>query len=281
MSGPNETDVGDPSAAPIDRAAALAEGPPGIPSKFIFWTLGVALVVSLGGFAGEHLFSSAGLNPVPRAPGPTSTTVPVSTPGVPTPNQSINSSLTSFMGLSAPLVKRASPFTLTDQNGRPTSVPGQASQVVILTFFDATCNDICPVEAAEIVQADADLGAAASRVEFVTVNTDPTALAQSAAAPVLSTTGLGALPNWHMVTGPLATLNAIWKAYGVSISVDKKTGLEAHSDVMAFIDTHGALRYRATPFADESTTGTFSLPAASITRWAQGIATYGGRLINS
>ena len=51
---------------------------------------------------------------------------------------------------------------------------------------------------------------------------------------MLSETGLGALSNWHMVTGPLATLDAVWKAYGVSISVDKKTGLEAHNDVMDF-----------------------------------------------
>ena len=116
-------------------------------------------------------------------------------------------------------------------------------------------------------------------VEFVTVNTDPTALAQSAEAPVLRHDRLGALPNWHMVTGPLATLNALWKAYGVSISVQKKTGLEAHNDVMDFIDAQGDLRYRATPFADESTTGAFSLPAASIARWAQGIATYAGRLV--
>ena len=67
-----------------------------------------------------------------------------------------------------------------------------------------------------------------------------------------------------MVTGPLATLNPVWKAYGVSISVDKKTGLEAHNDVMDFIDAQGDLRYRATPFADESTTGTYSLPASSV-----------------
>ena len=173
----------------------------------------------------------------------------------------------------------APPFTLTDQSGQPTPVPAQPPRVVVLTFFNAPCNDICPVVAAEIEQADTDLGAAAADVEFVTVNTDPPALAQSADGPVLSETGLGALPNWHMVTGPLATLDSIWKAYGVSISVDKKTGLEAHNDVMAFIDAQGDLRYRATPFADESTTGTFSLPAASIARWGQGIATYAERLI--
>jgi len=294
MSGPTEagdapslisraspTPVPGPKGAPVDRAAALAEGAPGIPTKFVYWALGVALVVSVGGLVGEHLFSSAGLNPVATTtPQHVATTVPVATPTIPSPNRSLTSSLASFMGLSVLTPHHAAPFTLTDQAGQQIPVPAGPPQVVILSFFNAPCNDICPVVAAEIVQADADLGAAASDVEFVTVNTDPTALAQSAEAPVLSKTGLSALPNWHMVTGPLATLNAVWKAYGVSISVDKKTGLEAHNDVMAFMDGRGDLRYRATPVADESTTGTFSLPPATIARWGQGIATYAGRLIN-
>ena len=73
--------------------------------------------------------------------------------------------------------------------------------------------------------------------------------------------------NWRMLTGPLASLDAVWKAYGVSISADTKTGREAHNDVMDFIDAKGDLRFRATPFADESATGTFSLSPAAITRW--------------
>jgi cytochrome oxidase Cu insertion factor (SCO1/SenC/PrrC family) len=270
-----------PMVAPIDRAAALAEGAPGIPAKFVYWALAVVLVVSLGGLVGEHLFSSAGLNPVPTAtPQRGAPTAPVATPTVPAPNRSLNSSLASFMGLSMLTPRRATPFTLADQGGRPTPVPAPSSRVVVLTFFNAPCNDICPVVAAEIVQADADLGMAASHVDFVTVNTDPTALAQSAEAPALTETGLGALANWHMVTGPLAALDAVWRAYGVSISVDKKTGLEAHNDVMTFIDGRGDLRYRATPFADESTTGTFSLPTATVARWGQGIATYAKGLVN-
>jgi cytochrome oxidase Cu insertion factor (SCO1/SenC/PrrC family) len=296
MSGPSETEAGNapatpldaapnpepgPTVPPIDRAAALAEGAPGIPAKFAYWALGVALVVSLGGLIGERVFSSAGLNPVATTtPQRVATTLPVATPTVPTPNRSLNSSLASFMGLSTLTPHKATPFTLTDQGSRPTPVPGLPPRVVVVTFFNAPCNDICPVVAAEIVQADADLGPAASEVEFVTVNTDPAAVAQSAEAPVLNKTGLEALSNWHMVTGPLATLNAVWKAYGVSISVDKKTDLEAHNDVMTFIDGRGNLRYRATPFADESTTGTFSLPPVTIARWGQGIATYAGRLIN-
>jgi protein SCO1/2 len=276
---PPEGETASTAAAPIDRSAALAEGPPGIPLKFVYWGLGVVLVLSLGGLIGEHLFSAAGLNPVPTTVPRPPTTRPVATPTVPVPSGSLASSLSSFMGLSAVTPRPAPAFTLTDQNLKPTSVPAQPPRVVVLTFFDAPCNDICPVLADEIEQADADLGAEAADVEFVTVNTDPNALAQSDEAPVLSTTSLGALPNWHMATGPLATLNALWKAYGVSISVQKKTGVEAHNEVMDFIDARGDLRDRATPFVDESATGSYSLPAESVARWGRGIATYAGRLV--
>lgn len=269
----------DPSQTSVDRVAALAEGAPGIPVKFVYWVLGAALVLSLGGLLGEHLFSSAGLNPVPTTvPGPVTPAAPSATPSAPSSDRSINASLQSFMGLSTPTPKPAPAFTLTDQNGQARSVPAPP-RVVILTFFNAPCNDICPVLAAEIEQADSDLGMAASNVEFITVNTDPSALAPSGEAPALSQTGLGALPNWQILTGPLVTLNTVWKAYGVSISADTKTGLEAHNDVMDFIDARGELRYRATPFADESTTGSYSLPTASITRWGEGIATYAMKLL--
>ncbi len=156
------------------------------------------------------------------------------------------------MGLSSPAPHPAPAFALTDQRGLPTSVPAQPGRVIVLTFFNAPCNDICPVLAAELEQADAALGAEASNIEFVTVNTDPSALAQSDETPSVQGTGLGSLPNWHMVTGPLPTLNSLWKSYGVSISVSEKTGLEAHNDIMDFIDPRGDIRYRATPFADET-----------------------------
>ncbi len=264
----------------LDRSAALAEGAPGVPANFVFWALGIVLVLSLGGLLGEHLFSAAGLNPTPTtAPTPTTTVreTPAPTP-IPSKDRSLEAPLAAFMGMTTPRSGPAPAFTLTSQTGEPVSIPVHPPRVVVLSFFDANCNDVCPVLASEIEQADAELGPAASRVEFLTVNTDPAALAQSAEAPVLTETGLGALANWHMLTGPLASLNAVWKAYGLSISLEDKTGLEAHNDVLDFIDPRGNLRYRATPFADESATGAFSLPAASISRWSQGIATYAERL---
>lgn len=303
MSGPPETDgaplapptpdqagpdgAGAPGSAPqcedrvLDRSAALAEGAPGIPANFVFWALGIVLVLSLGGLLGEHLFSAAGLNPTPTtAPTPTTTAreTPAPTP-VPTDDRSLQTPLAAFMGITTSRSVQAPAFTLTGQTGQPVSMPVQPHRVVVLSFFDASCNDICRVLGSEIEQADADLGAAASQVEFLTINTDPAALAPSALAPALTGSGLGSLTNWQMLTGPLATINAVWKDYGVSISLNAKTGLEAHNDVIDFIDPRSHLRYQATPFADESASGAFSLPTASITRWGQGIATYAEKMV--
>jgi protein SCO1/2 len=275
-------DDGAPSAnAPIDRSAALAEGAPRVPANFIWWLLGAVLVLSLGGLIGEHLFSAAGLNPTSTttttAPSATRAS-PKDTPAPPPENQTLGAALPSFMGLTTPSPRPAAGFSLTDQKGQPVKLPSNPPRVVVLTFFDAPCNDICPVLAAEIEQADTDLGSQASDVQFVTVNTDPNALATSAAAPA-GATGLAALSNWQFATGPLATLDTVWKAYDMSISVNTKTGLEAHSDVMDFIDRGGFLRYRATPVADENSNGTYTLSTAAEARWAQGIAAYAERLI--
>lgn len=268
----------------VDRAAALAAGTPGIPRKFIYWLLAAAGVLSLGGLVGEHLFSSAGLNPVST---PSSGTRPASATTVPSARpapltaasaQPVSASLQSLMGLTRVTPAPAPPFSLIDQGGQATSLPLQPPKAVVLTFFNGPCNDICPVMGAEIAQADTDLGADAKDVEFLTVNTDPLALAQSAQVPASTASGLGGLSNWHILTGPLATLDAVWKSYGVSISIDQKTGLEAHNEVLYFIDRSGDLRFKATPFADESTTGTYSLPAGTIARWAAGIAAYAEQL---
>jgi protein SCO1/2 len=278
--------TGQQSAVPpVDRAAALAAGPPAIPRKFVYWVLAAAAVLGLGGLVGEHLFSSAGLNPVGTAapgakPKATTTTVPTLRPAPLTTShvQPVSASLQALMGLTRLTPTPAPRFSLTDQGGQATSMPMQPPEAVVLTFFDGPCNDICPVLAAEIRQADTDLGAEAQHVEFLTVNTDPLVLAQGAEAAALTDTGLGALPNWRILTGPLATLDSVWKAYGVSISVDQKTDLEAHNEVLYFIDPSGNLRFKATPFANESPTGTYSLSAATIARWATGIAAYAGQL---
>jgi cytochrome oxidase Cu insertion factor (SCO1/SenC/PrrC family) len=277
-------DTGDAARPVVDRAAAFAQTTPAVPRKFVYWVLAAAAVLGLGGLLFEHIFSSAGLNPVPAAvkkvPVTTTTKALSAAPLPGGQSRELGASLDSFMGLTKVAGAPAPGFSLIDQSGQPTSLADESGKVVVLTFFNGPCNDICPVLAAEIRLADAALGSAAAKVEFVTVNTDPTALAASGMSAALAQPGMGALSNWHMLTGPLATLNAVWKAYGITISVSPHTGVEAHNEVIYFISAQGQERYRATPFADESRSGTWSLATASIARWGTGIATYAGRLAN-
>ena len=78
----------------------------------------------------------------------------------------------------------------------------------------------------------------------------------------------------------MPALDAVWRSYGVSIKAWADTGTVVHNNVMYFVDPSGRLRIRATPVADESTAGTWSLPAASIRRSAQGIASYAAGLLD-
>ena len=116
-------------------------------------------------------------------------------------------------------------------------------------------------------------------VVFVTVNTDPLATGSAPAPRAVTSTGLANLANWKYLTGPLRTLDPIWRRYGVAIDVYTKTGRVAHNDVMYFIDRTGRLRIRATPVANESSTGAFSLPGVLVARSAAGIATYANQLL--
>ncbi len=274
-------DAAPVAVGPVDRAAAFSatSTTPAVPRKFVYWILAGAAVLGLGGLLSEHLFSSAGLNPAPTPVArPTTTTTlaaPAATPA-PVAGQSdqLGASLPSFMGVSALGTTPAPAIALTDQAGQPISLSGQAPKAVVLTFFNGRCDDICLVLAAEIRQADADLGPAAANVEFLTVNTDPSALAASGLSPAVAQSGLGTLPNWHMLTGPLTKLNAVWKSYGVTVSVVQRTRVVTHNDVVYFISPQGTERYRATPFADESRRGTYSLSPAAIARWGSGLATY-------
>ena len=71
----------------------------------------------------------------------------------------------------------------------------------MVTFLNAECNDICPVLADEITQADRLLGPERRPVQFVVVNTDPLETSLVVTPPALTRTGLGGLPNVTYLTG--------------------------------------------------------------------------------
>ncbi len=279
MTGATETPSNGTLAEPsVDRAAAFAAGPARIPRNFVYLLLCAAAVLGIGGVLLEHVLSAVGLNPAPTG---VTTPAPRSAPHSSTAAHKapVRSALASFMGLSRMTPSRAGPISLVDENGRTVSLAGERGKVVVLSFFNGPCNDICPVVAAEIRQADADLGSEAARVSFLTINTDPDATAVTGLARTLSVTGLDHLPNWHMLTGPLGQLNTVWQAYGITVSLDTVTRVVAHNDLMYFIDRSGRFRFSATPFADESrSSATYSLPSSDIARFANGIATYAAKV---
>jgi len=259
-----------PLAAPVDRVAALAEGAPRIPRRVIVYAVIAAAILALGGSLLERVASGVGLNPM--ATGTTSTTVPATT-------KELRATTASLLGITWLVGARASGIRLTDQSRRPVTSGSLRGKVIVLTFFNANCTDACRVIAAEIRGADADLGARRNEVAFVTVNTDPLETGVVHTPPAVTRTGLARLSNWQFLSGPLARLDPIWRRYGVTIDVYTRTGRVAHNDVMYFIDPRGRLRIRATPVANESPTGAFSLPGVLVARSGAGIASYAERLL--
>jgi cytochrome oxidase Cu insertion factor (SCO1/SenC/PrrC family) len=270
----------DERGTPVDRAAAFAAGPSRIPRNFWYVVLGVAAVLGIGGALLEHLLSVVGLNPTAAAVTTTTRPRPGSSAGK-EHEAAVAGKLASFIGLTSMTPGGAHPFSLLDERGSTISLSSYRGKVVVITFFDGRCDDICPVLGAEIRQAATDLGARAREVSFLTVNTDPAATAVSALDRALSMTKLGVLPNWHMLTGPLSELNSVWQSYGISVTYDTATHTVAHNDTIYFLDTQGRFVYGASPFANESRpSGTFVLPRAEITRFALGIATYAARILD-
>lgn len=271
-----------PPEGSLDRAAAFAAGPSRIPRKFMYLVLAGAAVLGIGGAVLEHVLSVTGVNPRPPTVTTPAPSRPVAISSSAEHEATVPGALAALMGLSRMTTGLARSFSLIDERGRSISLADEKNKVVVLTFFDGRCNDICPVVADEIEQADARLGALAGRVSFLTVNTDAGATSVSGLQEVLSKTGLGRLSNWHMLTGPLSELNALWRSYGVTVSFDTVTRTVEHNDVMYFLDGEGRFRFSATPVANERRpSGTYHLPSDQIAEFAHGIAIYAGQLAKS
>lgn len=259
-----------PPEPSVDRQAAFAAGPPGVSRKAIGIGLGIMAAVAISGTLLEHAMSSGGPTPSTTARAASGAIRALHVPAKHLPG---GAGLVNFLGVEALAPHNAPPLQLPSNRGGELSLASLRGKAVALTFLDAACNDACPVIGAELATADQRLGAAAGGVEFVIVNADPNATAFQAAPPALVQTGLQHHANVAFLTGPLASLNPIWKRYGVGIQVSS-TGQVAHSNLIYFIDPKGHLAYRATPYANEARNGTYHLAPALEQRWAEGIATY-------
>ena len=121
----------------------------------------------------------------------------------------------------APLSGDAPGFTLTDQFGQPVSLSAYRGKAVVLAFNDSECTTICPLTTAALVEAKAMLGKAGSQVQLLGVDANPKA---TSVEDVLSYSQLhGMIYQWRYLTGSVAQLKSVWKAYSVGVTISQSS----------------------------------------------------------
>jgi protein SCO1/2 len=103
-------------------------------------------------------------------------------------------------------------FRLHDQHGRLTSLRSARGKVVVLTFLYTACQDLCPAQAAEIVDAVQRVGGQGVVVYGVSV--DPVGDDKEHVEQWIAKHHLQHAPVEYL-TGTRAQLDRVWHAYGI------------------------------------------------------------------
>lgn len=237
-----------------------------------FWlaTLVVASLCGLGALAGVFLPDGGG----PSAAHQRQTADKPPKGG----NVRAASGIAAFMGLTRLAETPAPSVHLVDQDGTAVSLAAMRGKVIVLTFLDDRCGALCPVVAEELHGAATDLGRERAEVDFVGVNVDVARRSPADLLAYSSDYGLASISSWFFLTGDSAQLSAAWRAYDISVEPGPR-GTVTYTSAIYFITPAGDEAYEVTPYANELANGTGTLPASSIRRWAEGIATYARTLI--
>jgi cytochrome oxidase Cu insertion factor (SCO1/SenC/PrrC family)/thiol-disulfide isomerase/thioredoxin len=165
------------------------------------------------------------------------TVVVVAASGHPEASQTADLATNPNLDPGTPISRPAPDFALTDQFGRTVSLRSFRGKVVVLAFNDSECTTICPLTTAAMLQAKAMLGSAGSQVQLLGVDANPSA---TSVQDVLSYSQLhGMLHDWHFLTGSLAQLRRVWKAYSIGVQISRKQ--VDHTPALFVIDASGRL----------------------------------------
>jgi cytochrome oxidase Cu insertion factor (SCO1/SenC/PrrC family) len=275
LSDEQRTEIFAAANAPRDHKGKIRKVRAPIPRKFVVWSVVAIVFLALGGQVAQHFFQSYGKGP--KASTTTSPTLTLTPTTIPT--SSTLTSLESYIGVKFIGSAKAHTFTLKTQSNKKWSLAVQKGKVVVLTFYNSICNDVCPVLGAEFRQAAMKLGPTNTNVVFAIVNTDPNQRSISPESRALTVPGLSTTPSVVFLTGSVTKLDAVWRAYGIKIVVGAKASQVAHNNALYFIGPSGTLVAYARPFASESKSGVYSLSGSIIHRYAQGIAATADSLV--
>lgn len=150
----------------------------------------------------------------------------------------------------AELSGQAAGFTLTDQTGASISLSDFDEKVVVLSFMDSQCKEVCPLTAVHLRDSNEMLEDQARSVAFIGINVNVEA---NRVADVLAATQkwrLDEIPSWHFLTGSSEALEPIWNAYGIGVVHEHEEADDIlHTPGLFLIDQSGQKRwYISTPF---------------------------------
>jgi cytochrome oxidase Cu insertion factor (SCO1/SenC/PrrC family) len=134
--------------------------------------------------------------------------------------------------------KAAPDFKLTNQFGQAMSLSQFKGRVVMLSFEDPECTDVCPLTTQSMVLAKELLGSAGKSVQLLGVDANPLATKVSDVMDYSSAHGL--INQWDFLTGSVPQLKATWKNYDVAVQIDN--GSIDHTPALYVIDQQGKLQ---------------------------------------
>ena len=155
----------------------------------------------------------------------------------------------SVVGEAAPL------FTLVTAQGRPAPLAQWRGRWVVLVFAAPGTPAAPPLRVLARARP-----AAARRVVWLVVNTDPTLTA----APAFAARIGGAVPSATYLTGSLVSLAAVWSAYGVSVSVVAQHLV--YTAAVYVLGPHGHVRFARVLNLTNGSPATINAEARSISR---------------
>lgn len=109
-------------------------------------------------------------------------------------------------------------FTLTNQNGESISLSDFQGDVVVLTFLDPNCTDICPLTTLHFAQAQAKLDEPlADGVAYLAINVNAEFNSVDRISLASEKWRSANLDRWHFLTGNPDVLRQVWADYGVVV----------------------------------------------------------------
>lgn len=156
-------------------------------------------------------------------------------------------------------VIRAPALDLTNEDGTPLTLSRFKHDVVVLTFNDDQCTDLCALFAQDVIVADHDLSPSARKhVAFVSINANPYYPSTADVQTWTDQHGLGHVGNWYYGTGTPEQLAAAARAYSVNVQLDPATKSVAHGTEIFVISPNGTYTDMADFGTQDADTAPFS-----------------------